>query len=70
MPNTNRPLPIQCPKCQRLECTLMVESATIMLVRCVRCQHAWATQIDWLTPEIREKVHAILHDEEPMNGNR
>jgi hypothetical protein len=60
MPNTNNPLPIQCPKCQRDGCVLAVKSLTIMSCTCANCGHFWATQIDWLPADIQERVRAIL----------
>jgi hypothetical protein len=37
MPNTNRPLPIQCPKCQHNGSTLLVKSLTILTLTCASC---------------------------------
>jgi uncharacterized Zn finger protein len=60
MPNTNRPLPISCPKCQHLWSRLVVKSTTVMTVTCASCGHFWATEFDWLPPEIQEKVTDTL----------
>lgn len=63
MPNTNRPLSIQCPQCQHIGCTLLVKAITIMTVTCASCGHAWATQIAWLPSDIQEKVRAIAQEQ-------
>jgi hypothetical protein len=60
MPNTNNPLPIQCPKCQHDGSRLVVKSISVMTLTCAGCAHTWATRIDWLPADIQEKVHAIL----------
>ena len=67
MPNTNRPLPIQCPKCQHNGSTLLVKSLTILTLTCASCAHTWATQIEWLPAEIQERVHAILKDGDDLH---
>jgi uncharacterized Zn finger protein len=59
MPNTNRPLLIECPSCHHRGCTLVVKSLTVMTVRCAECQHMWATRLDWLPLEIQDKVRAL-----------
>jgi hypothetical protein len=62
VPNTERPLPIECPKCQYGHSKLVVKSLTIMMVKCANCGHSWATTLDALQPDIQEKVHAVLRD--------
>ena len=62
MPNTNNPLPIVCPACQYDGCMLVVRSRTVIMVKCVRCRHEWATDFDNLTPEIQQKVDEVLQD--------
>jgi uncharacterized Zn finger protein len=62
MPNTNRPLPIPCPKCHHNGCTLVVKSLTVMTVMCANCGHVWATDMDSLPPEIQERIPAALRD--------
>ena len=60
MPNTNRPLPIPCPKCQHLGSKLVVKSLTVMTLTCGSCGHFWATEFDWLPIEIQEQVTKTL----------
>jgi uncharacterized Zn finger protein len=62
VPNTNRSLPIQCPKCQLVGSMLVVKSITVMTVRCAACGHTWATDLLSLAVEIQEKVQAALED--------
>lgn len=62
MPNTKRPLPIQCPKCQHTGSTLVVKSLTVMSVTCANCGHFWATDLESLPPEIQEKIPEALRD--------
>jgi len=62
MPNTNTPLPIVCPECHYDGCMLVVRSLTVIMVKCVRCRHEWATDFDSLTPEIQQKVDEVLQD--------
>jgi hypothetical protein len=62
VPNTNDPLPIQCPKCDHNGSKLVVKSLTVMTLTCASCAHTWATRLDWLPADIQEKVRAItLH---------
>jgi transcription elongation factor Elf1 len=63
MPNTNRPLPIHCPKCHHNRCTLVVKSRTIMTVQCSNCRHSWATELEALPPDIQRKVHVLLESD-------
>ena len=57
MPNTNRPLPIRCPKCDHNGSKLVVKGLTVMTVTCASCHHTWATNVDDLSSEIQERVH-------------
>ena len=59
MPNTNQPLPIECPKCRHIGGLLVVKSRTVMTVRCVSCRHTWATDLPSLPPDIQEKIEAL-----------
>lgn len=62
VPNTNRPLPIQCPKCQHNGSRLVVRSLTVMSLTCANCGHFWATDMKALPPEIQEKIPDALRD--------
>ena len=62
MPNTNRPLEIQCPKCPHIGCTLMVRSITVITVTCASCRHTWSTRLDFLPENVQRKIHAILFE--------
>jgi Zn ribbon nucleic-acid-binding protein len=62
VPNTDRPLPIQCPKCQHNGSKLVVRSLTVMSVTCAKCGHFWATDLESLPPEIQEKIPDALRD--------
>lgn len=62
MPNSNRPLPIPCPKCRSNGSTLVVKSISVMTVTCASCGHTWATEIHALSPDIQLKVHAVLQE--------
>jgi transcription initiation factor TFIIIB Brf1 subunit/transcription initiation factor TFIIB len=56
MPNTDRPLPIQCPKCQHDGSTLVVKSYTVMTLTCASCGHFWATVVASLPPDVQEEI--------------
>ena len=60
MPNTDRHLPIHCPKCPHIGCTLIVKGITIITVTCASCAHTWATRLDFLPDDIQGTVLAIL----------
>jgi len=60
MPNTNRPLPIQCPKCEHVGGLLVVKSFTVMTATCASCRHTWATDLLTLPPEIQIRVTDVL----------
>jgi hypothetical protein len=62
VPNTTKPLPIRCPKCQHNGSTLVVKSLTVMSVTCANCGHFWATDLESLPPEIQEKIPDALRD--------
>ena len=64
MPNTNRPLPIRCPKCGHKGSKLVVKSITVMTVTCANCGHTWATELDALAVDIQLKVHEVLHEDD------
>ena len=62
MPNTNQPLPIECPKCHYDGCLLVVKSLTIMTCTCVQCRHTWATEMASLPEEVQKRIpEAIDH---------
>lgn len=61
MPNINRHLPLQCPKCQHVGCTLLAKGITIITVTCASCAHTWATRLDFLPDDIQGTVSAILN---------
>ena len=56
MPNTNQPLPIECPKCHYDGCLLVVKSLTIMTCTCVQCRHTWATEMASLPQEVQKRI--------------
>jgi hypothetical protein len=60
MPNTGRPLPVPCPKCQHTGCRLVVRGVTVMTMTCAQCNHTWATLIEPLPPDIQARVRATL----------
>jgi hypothetical protein len=60
VPNSNQPLPIQCPKCQHVSCVLVVKSITVMMVTCASCGHTWAIEYKSLPEDIQEKVPGAL----------
>ena len=60
MPNTDRPLPIECPKCHYDGCLLVVKSLTVMTVTCVRCRHTWATGMESLSPDIQARIPSAI----------
>ena len=62
VPNTNRPLPIPCPKCHHDGSRLVVRSLTVMSLTCANCGHFWATDLESLPPEIQKKVPDALRD--------
>jgi hypothetical protein len=41
---------------------LIVQSQTVIMVKCADCHHTWATDLDRLPREIQEKVHAALQE--------
>ena len=63
MPNTNRPLPIECPKCHHARSLLVVKSITVMTVTCADCGHIWATELNVLPPDIQARVHAVVQSD-------
>jgi hypothetical protein len=34
----------------------------VMTLTCASCAHTWATRIDWLPPDVQEKVHIVLQN--------
>ena len=60
VPNTDRPLPIPCPKCQHTGCTLVV----VMAIECPNCRHSWATELEALPEDIQRIVRAVLRDDD------
>jgi hypothetical protein len=64
MPNTNNPLPIVCPKCHHNGSTLIVQSRTVITLKCADCRHTWATDLDALPGELQDKVRALLRNDQ------
>jgi uncharacterized Zn finger protein len=62
MPNTGRPLPIQCPKCQHDGSTLVIKSYTVVTLTCASCCHFWASDLLSLPAEIQTKIPDALQD--------
>jgi ribosomal protein L37AE/L43A len=58
VPNTDRVLPIQCPKCQYGGSTLVARGLTIITLKCISCAYTWAMQFDSLSPDIQEQILA------------
>jgi len=69
VPNTDSALPLVCPECHHDGCTLVVRSLTVIMVKCVSCQHPWAAELDNLSEEVQLKIHAVLPDDQ-QNGHR
>jgi hypothetical protein len=63
VPNTNNPLPIECPKCHHTGSMLIVQSFTVVMVKCDGCRHTWVAAVDSLPAEIQERVHAVLQEQ-------
>jgi Zn ribbon nucleic-acid-binding protein len=64
VPNTDNPLPIACPKCHHNGSMLIVQSLTVIMVKCADCLHTWAADLDGLPSEIQEKVRGVLQDDQ------
>ena len=62
VPNTNRPLPFQCPKCQHEGCLLIVKSLTVMTWTCDSCRHTWATDMASLPDDVQKRIPQALND--------
>jgi transcription elongation factor Elf1 len=60
MPNSGRPLPIRCPKCEHDGSLLVVKSLTVMTLTCAACAHVWATEMAQLPPNIQARVPDAL----------
>ena len=56
MSDSNRWLPIRCPKCHHVGCTLTVTGQTVIAVTCVSCGHMWAAPLESLSLDVQEKV--------------
>jgi hypothetical protein len=59
---SNPPLPIPCPKCQHHGSMPRARSITVMMLRCAKCRHTWATEYESLPPDIRAKIADMLQD--------
>jgi Zn ribbon nucleic-acid-binding protein len=64
VPNSNKPLPIYCPKCNHNGSMLIVQSLTVIMVKCDDCRHTWATDLESLPDEVQEKVRAVVQDDQ------
>lgn len=51
-------LPLQCLHCRKYGAWLQIRSATVLTVKCFRCDHVWAVDLDTLPPDMREQVNA------------
>ena len=60
MPHTDRPLPIQCPKCQHHSATLLVKSYTVVTLMCPSCRNMWASDLMSLPADIQKKIPDAL----------
>jgi hypothetical protein len=60
MPNTDRSLPIQCPRCHHDGSRLVIKSYTVMTLTCGSCLHMWASDLTALPAEVRKKIPDAL----------
>jgi hypothetical protein len=59
VPNTDRPLPIECPKCQHVRSKLRVTSLTVMTVTCASGGHTWSADLPSLPLDIQDAVREL-----------
>ena len=56
MPNSGRPLPLECPTCHYVGALLVVKSQSVMTAECAKCLRSWAMALDSLPIDIQAKV--------------
>ena len=56
MPNTGRPLPLECPECHHVGALLVVKSRSVITAKCAKCAKPWAMALDSLPLDIQDKV--------------
>jgi Zn ribbon nucleic-acid-binding protein len=51
---------LHCPKCDHDGARLFIGSATVVTVKCVRCDHVWSVDTNTVAPDIRQQVDAAI----------
>ena len=59
MPNSGRPIPIECRECGHIGAILVVKSRSVITAECVKCLRMWAMTLDSLPVDIQAKVIEI-----------
>ena len=60
-PDTIDPiLALQCPHCGGQGAKLYVTSATVIMVKCLRCAHMWATDLAELPEPVRDQLRSTV----------
>jgi hypothetical protein len=64
-------VPIPCPNCDHPAAQVGVSSATVLGLKCNRCDHSWSLDIRTLPGVIRMQIHALqIQMPIPINGPR
>ena len=52
-------LSIRCPQCHSDEAIFILDSTTIVTIKCASCSHTWAVEIVSLPPKVLKLLSAI-----------
>jgi ribosomal protein S27E len=52
-------LSIRCPQCHCAEAVFILNSTTIVTIKCGSCSHTWAVEIASLPPKVLKILSAI-----------
>jgi phage FluMu protein Com len=58
-PTPIRVLPIRCPVCDSLDAELLINSYTVLTLKCRRCSHTWSADVSALSAHVQEQLCRI-----------
>src|SRR5690242_18814470 len=57
MSEINPALPVRCPRCCHASARVLVAGSTVVTLRCLKCDHLWATEVRDLPDVVRGSIN-------------
>lgn len=65
MSNDLTPIPVACPRCHHDTATMTLSSASVVSVKCVKCQHHWSLDVVEMSARVRKAVQIAMLKSNP-----